>query len=73
MLINEKKLNTQLFSHLPNRVLKVISLAGIPVDRDLGMKMLHRSIDDLTDCYRSKTTGFVLCIYSFYVEQFFGN
>lgn len=63
----------QLFSHLPARVLKVISLMGISADRQLAIQQFHKGIDQLSDTLRSKLCRFVYCFYNFYFEQFFGD
>ena len=60
------------FSHLPARVLKVVALVGISADRETGLNYLHTACD-MTDVFRCRAATFLVCFYSFYLEQFFGR
>lgn len=44
----------------------------VKVDRDEGLKLL-RMATDTQGLIRSKVAGFLVCFYTFYVEQFFGE
>lgn len=59
-------------SHLPPRVMKILTFVGFVSDRDTGLVMLHDVTDSHKDYYRYKMTTFLVCFYSFYIEQFFG-
>ena len=59
-------------SHLPPRVMKVLSFAGFSSDRGVGLIHLHDVTENYENFYRFKITGFLVCFYSFYIEQFFG-
>lgn len=57
---------------MPTRVLKLISLVGIGCDRKLGHEYLRKSCGLSETVFRGKSSEFVFCFYSFYLEQFFG-
>lgn len=59
-------------SHLPARVLSILSFVGFNSDRHLGMEFLHEITDTKQHSYRHKLTCFMICFYTFYLEQFFG-
>lgn len=59
-------------SHLPSRVMKILSFAGFSADRAVGLVHLHDITENFANLYRYKITGFLVCFYSFYIEQFFG-
>lgn len=61
-----------LMSHLPTRVLSLLSFVGFSSDRNLGMSYLREITDTKSHIYRHKLTGFMVCFYTFYLEQFFG-
>jgi len=60
-----------LLSHMPDRVLKILAFVGYDCDRDLGLRMTH-FVTEQKRTYRSKILAFIVCFYSFYIEQFFG-
>ena len=59
-------------SHLPPRVMKLLAFAGFSCDRPTGLIHLHDITENYRPFYRYKITSFLVCLYSFYVEQFFG-
>lgn len=59
-------------SHLPTRVLSILSFVGFTSDRSLGLRYLHELTETKNHIYRSKLAGFMMCFYTFYLEQFFG-
>jgi hypothetical protein len=60
-----------LISHLPDRVLKLLAFVGFDSDRDLGIQMC-RFVTEQKRTFRHKVLAFLICFYSFYIEQFFG-
>ncbi|KAI1296618.1 Tetratricopeptide repeat protein 39B [Halotydeus destructor] len=62
-----------LFSHLPARVVKIISLVGLPGNRDEGLECMKKATDDdMVSTMRHKMASFYVCMYSFYLEQMLG-
>ena len=60
-----------LFSHLPDRVLKILSIVGYGCSRTSGLEMC-RFLTDNQRTYRAWNMSHAICVYSFYIEQFFG-
>ena len=60
-----------LISHMPDRVLKILAFVGFDCDRDLGLEMC-RFVTQSKRTFRHKMLAFIICFYSFYIEQFFG-
>ena len=60
-----------LMSHLPNRILKLLTFVGFPSDRDIAVQFC-REVTLKPETYRTKILSFLFCFYSFYLEQFFG-
>ena len=60
-----------IMSHLPQRVLKVMSFVGFVADRETGLQLCRKVIEN-RQTYRHKIVAFLFCFYSFYMEQFFG-
>lgn len=58
-----------ILSHLPTKLLKLMSLVGYFGDRDFGLRELHKATDDYRHTARYKITDLVVCIYNLYVEQ----
>lgn len=60
-----------IMSHMPSRVLKLASFIGFDSDRDMGFDYFREMIK-AGETFRSKIACFAVCMYSFYMEQFFG-
>ena len=60
-----------MLSHMPDRVLKILAFVGFDCNRDLGLK-LCRTLSEAKRTYRTRINNFLMCVYSFYLEQFFG-
>jgi len=61
-----------LLSHLPAKVMKMVSFIGFDCNREDALRQIHISTDEMGDCVRSKLSSFILCLYEFYLEQYFG-
>lgn len=61
------------FSHLPTRVLKLLMFVGLTTDRDVGIKLLRKVTDNHAAASKYVGASFLICFYSFYLIQFFGE
>ncbi|RWS15602.1 tetratricopeptide repeat protein 39B-like protein [Dinothrombium tinctorium] len=61
-----------LMSHLPSKVLKLISILGFPCDRQKGESLLRKSFDLKHTWHRNFPCIFFVIVYYLYFEPIFG-
>lgn len=61
------------FSHLPTRILRLLMFVGLSTDRETGVKLLRSVTENYTKMSKYLAASFLICFYSFYLIQFFGE